>query len=111
MENKKQFYGIVTALVLIIALMLPAVVQFSHIFNQEHEHVVCKDKTTHVHNAIVKCDICHFQLTSFNYDVVQYPNFKSAIIPSTIEKRFSSLLFNSYKNTNTQLRAPPHNFS
>ncbi len=106
MDLKKQFGKIIAALLLLVALMLPTAIDFIHMF-EGHDHITCNDSTTHVHKSVVKCDICHFNLASFNYDIAEYPNLLLSKIPQKNEVNFTSLLFNSNKLTNTQLRAPP----
>lgn len=87
--------------------MLPTAIHFTHIF-EEHEHIVCNDKSsTHIHESETKCEICSFNLASFNYQITQYPDLFPIAIPVKKEINFDSLLFHSFKITNTQLRAPP----
>lgn len=107
MRFEKHFLNAIGALLLISALTLPNVVQLSHIF-QEHEHVVCHEQTTHVHAEVTDCQLCHFHLASFNYEVANYVEFLPLPIPEKGEVSYTSLLNHSFKNTNTQLRAPPY---
>ncbi|TLP74163.1 hypothetical protein [Maribacter sp. ACAM166] len=107
MRIEKQILNVIAALLLIAALMLPDVIQFSHIF-QEHEHVVCNEQTTHIHTDVPDCKICHFHLASFNYELAEYVELLTPPVLEKIEIQFSSLLYHSFKNTNTRLRAPPH---
>ncbi|WP_146743714.1 hypothetical protein [Aequorivita sp. CIP111184] len=106
MDYKKQLGKNIAALLLFVALMLPTAVQFVHMF-EGHEHIACTEQTTHIHKSEVKCEICHFHLASFNYDIDQYPELLLPSIPVKIEANFASLQFHSFKITNTQLRAPP----
>jgi len=105
-DYKKQLGKNIAALLLFAALMLPTAVQFVHMF-EGHEHIACTEQSTHIHKSVVKCDICHFHLASFNYDIDQYPEIFLPTIPVKIETNFASLQFHSFKITNTQLRAPP----
>ncbi|CAM3436719.1 hypothetical protein ZORO111903_03015 [Zobellia roscoffensis] len=89
------------------ALLFPMLVKFSHVF-KAHEHEVCHEQTTHIHADVADCQICHFQLASFDYKVPDYVDFFVASVPQRLESSFSSLLFHSFKITNTQLRAPPY---
>jgi len=107
MKTRKQIGQDIVALLLMSALMLPMLVQFSHVFD-EHEHKVCHELTTHIHEDIPDCQICHFHLASFDYKVPEYLDFVVSSIPKKVENQFSSLLFHTFKITNTQLRAPPY---
>jgi hypothetical protein len=110
MDNKKRFGISFSALLLIVALMLPAAVQFAHTF-EGHNHVACNDQTTHFHETVTKCGICDFHLASFNYKIAEYPEFVVVVIPSEVINELSSVRFHSFKITNTQLRGPPYIFS
>ena len=106
MNFKIQLGKNITALLLFVAVMLPSAVQLIHVFDG-HEHVACTEHTTHIHQTVIKCDICSFHLTSYNYDIAQYPNLLVPEIPVKLEVNFASLKLHSFKITNTQLRAPP----
>ncbi|MBT0608373.1 hypothetical protein [Aequorivita echinoideorum] len=106
MENKNWFGKNITALLLAIALLLPAAVQFAHAFD-EHKHEVCSDQTTHLHETISKCGICDFHLATYNYTISEYPDFIMAVLPSEKNQSLYSELFYIFTITNTQLRAPP----
>ncbi len=106
MDYKKQIGKNIVALLLFAAIMLPTAVQFFHVF-EDHEHIVCNEKSTHIHESISKCDICDFHLASFNYDLAKYPDLELPKIPVKNDVNFASLQFHSFKTTNTQLRAPP----
>ncbi|WP_276168781.1 hypothetical protein [Zobellia alginiliquefaciens] len=107
MKTRKQIGQNIVALLLMSALMLPMLVKFTHVF-EAHEHEICHEQTTHIHADVADCQICHFQLVSFDYKVPEYVDFFVASVPQRLESSFSSLLFHSFKITNTQLRAPPH---
>ncbi|HET8735418.1 MAG TPA: hypothetical protein VFM69_02350 [Pricia sp.] len=106
MENGKRLGRIISALLLLVAFMLPSAVQFSHFFGA-HEHLACKVSTTHLHEYSPDCEICHFNMPSFHCDVAFYPELLLPVIPSKSEKGFFSTPPYSFKKTNTQLRAPP----
>lgn len=108
MDCRSQLGRNITALLLFAAIMLPTTVDFLHIFDS-HEHTFCTEKTVHFHEAVVKCDVCDHQLSSSNFDVVQYPDFFTIHTPSTQESSYLTLRFFSHNITNTQLRAPPMN--
>ena len=106
MERTKQIGKKSVALLLFIAMMLPAAIQFSHAF-ECHGHTPCKNESRNIHQEEPDCPTCDFHLASFNRDKVEYPDLS---LPKTTAKRavtYTSLQFNSCKKTNTQLRAPP----
>lgn len=107
MEFKKQLGKITVALLLFAAFMLPTAIQFFHLFEDHHEHVACKEISTHIHQDEPDCQIYNFHVASFNYDIVAYPSLSQPIIPVKITNDFSSLQLHSFNITNTQLRAPP----
>ena len=106
MDYKKQLTKSIASLALLIALMLPTAVQFIHMF-EGHEHIACSENKTHIHKSSTKCEICSFHLGSFNYDITEYPDLLVSEIPMNVKDTSTSLLFHSFKVTNTQLRAPP----
>ena len=106
MYFKKQIGKNVITLLLFAAFMLPTAIQFFDMF-EDHEHITCTEKTTHIHKSIEKCDVCDFHLVSFNYDIVIYPDLILPKIPIKVDANLASLQFHSFKITNTQLRAPP----
>lgn len=107
MDKNKQAGKILFALLLLIALMLPTSVQFIHSL-ENHEEIVCNDQTSHVHQSIVKCEICSFYLASFNHSSTDFPELLPPIILQKTDVNFASLLPHSFTITNTQLRAPPY---
>lgn len=106
MDSNKQLGKFAIAFLLFVALMLPTAVQFIHSF-EGHEHIVCNDRTTHIHTSKTKCEVCSFQLASFNYDIVAYPEFSQKLIPVKVNDKLTSLVLHSFTITNKQLRAPP----
>ena len=91
---------------LFMALMLPTVIQFVHVFGV-HEHFVCNDRDSHVHQTPVKCDICTIQVVPFDSNLPEYPRivppvyeiFATESLPTV---QFDTLIFNSNPH-----RGPP----
>jgi hypothetical protein len=106
MEYKEQLIKRIASLLLIIALMMPIAVKFIHIF-EGHEHVACTEHKTHLHKSNSKCDICIFQIGSFNYDVIGYPELLITETPCNIKGGICAVSLHSFKVNNTKLRAPP----
>ena len=106
MKTENNFLRFVGAIALVFVLMLPASVQFSHLF-EGHEHEVCHEQTTHLHEDQPECHGCDFYSTSFQYTlpenyvnnfVLFFQNKNSTIVVASL---FSKKL------TSNQLRAPP----
>ncbi|MGB7395222.1 MAG: hypothetical protein WA913_12590 [Pricia sp.] len=105
--NEGTFIGkSVAALTMLVVFLLPAVVQFSHIF-EEDDHLICHEKTEHMHEVASDCPVCHFHLASFPYEISDYPDFILAVIPTTVEKKYTSLFKLFLQETANPLRAPP----
>lgn len=106
MDFYKQTGKNIASLLLVLALLLPTAIQFAHAF-EGHQHVTCTDNTTHLHQSITKCEICSFHLSSFNYDIVNYPNLSLPEIHVKKDANLTALKPHGFITTNTQLRAPP----
>ena len=60
--SRKHIIYKISALVLVIALLSPAFVKFSHIF-EDHVHNVCENpQKTHFHKFNLDCDFYSFKL-------------------------------------------------
>ncbi|MBZ0328690.1 MAG: hypothetical protein K8F54_13875 [Altibacter sp.] len=66
MYCKSNILKITSAVVLTLALLLPAAVQFTHIF-EEHPHSLCTDHSVHLHEQETDCPICDFHLSTFTF--------------------------------------------
>ncbi|OEI81107.1 hypothetical protein AST99_05470 [Formosa algae] len=106
MDYKKQIGKNIASLLLLVALMLPTVVQFVHIF-EDHEHYSCTEQKAHIHKSVTKCEICSFHLASFKYDIFEYPDLLITEVPVKPVANFIALHCHAFGTTNTQLRAPP----
>jgi hypothetical protein len=106
MFTEKQIGRVITSLLLAIVFVFPMVIQFSHAF-EGHDHIPCKEISTHIHQDATDCNICDFHLASIDYNFVKHPEFLAPNIPSEVKKSFTPVLSNSFKQTSTQLRAPP----
>jgi len=97
---------LISALGLFIALMLPTAIQFVHVFGV-HEHFVCTDQDSHVHQTPVKCEICTVQVVPFDSNLSQYsdilpPDYEILPTESLPALQFEMIFFNS-----NPLRGPP----
>ncbi len=106
MNCRKQIGKTLSALLLLVALMLPTSVQFIHML-EGHEEISCNEETAHIHETIIECEVCSFYLASFNYKNAEHPDLLLPIQIQKEELNFTSLLPHSFTITNTQLRGPP----
>jgi len=105
MKITSQLLVTITTLLLGMALLFPTAVQFSHVF-EGHDHKPCKDLTTHLHEKKIDCSICHFQISSYTY---QIQNFKTPFF-SEIKITIIDFYTSSDKNKihySYALRGPP----
>ncbi|MGI9532681.1 hypothetical protein, partial [Lutimonas sp.] len=106
MNRKKQIVKLLSASALFIALMLPTVIQFVHVFGV-HEHIVCTDQDLHVDQTEVKCEICAVQFVPFDSNLPQYsqilsPDFDVLQVDELSKLEIDLIIFNS-----NPLRGPP----
>ena len=77
--NKKVLHTILSVLTSVI-LLLPIAVQFVHILEEEHEHIVCKSENIqHIHKVEIDCSVYHFQqhvVTTFNLPSIDFISIK-----------------------------------
>ena len=106
MFKKKQIGKSLATLGLLLTMMLPTFVQFVHAFGA-HEHFVCTDRDSHVHQTPVKCEICTIQLTPFDFDLTDYDGLVPAeFIVQQAELAVSTHVESFNLNYNL-LRGPP----
>jgi hypothetical protein len=98
-----KFLGVIT---LIFVLMLPTTVQFSHLF-EKHDHEICFEQNTHIHQDEPDCHVCDFYGTSIQYTLPGELSFIIAIIPAIQKAFFLGNNFSTQKLNSKQLRAPP----
>lgn len=54
------------AAVFIALLVFPIGMKASHVFNT-HEHVVCHELESHLHQSQLECSICDFHFSTFSF--------------------------------------------
>lgn len=106
MINKVNIRKKVTANLLFVVLIFPTVFNFLHHFS-EHHHIECSENKSHIHQSISNCDVCDFNLLSFNYDINIDTELQTIEIYEEVNIIFTSLKFHSFNITHKQLRAPP----
>jgi hypothetical protein len=106
MNHKEQLSLKIAALLLVIALMSPALVKLLHIC-QDHEHIACNDQSSHIHKTTIKCDTCSFHLASFSNDLMYFPALVVPCVKLKLIVNFAPQEYSFFNKTNTRLRAPP----
>ncbi|MGY8932785.1 MAG: hypothetical protein ACKVIM_01305 [Flavobacteriales bacterium] len=107
MKNSKTTKSLfnISVLLLIIIMLLPTVVQFTHVF-KEHEQTNCKVLTSHIHEQEVGCSICDFHSSSFNYSFTNLKEIINTNNPITYADYYRSKKHNAIKLLYS-LRGPP----
>ena len=106
MDRKKQIVKLLSALGLFIALMLPTIIQFVHIFDV-HEHLVCTDQDLHVDQTPVKCEICAIQFVPFDSNLPEYSEILSIEYAVLQAEELPALQFGHIIFNSNPLRGPP----
>lgn len=90
---------------MVLGILLPSVVQFTHIF-EDHEHNFCGNVTTHLHEQQLDCDLTKIFIPFGQYYLDEYN-----ILTST---QISEVLHYTYEQPMAQetsqsylLRGPP----
>lgn len=87
-------------------LLVPAAVEFGHIFS-DHHHAVCNHYSdSHFHQKNFECDLFHFQKAPLTYsELYEYELWTPPLAGSESRTHYSFL--SSYTPTYFSLRAPP----
>lgn len=106
MNKKKQIVKFLSALTLFIALMSPTLIQFVHVFGV-HEHTVCTDQDSHVHQTPVKCEICSIQFVPFDSNLPEYNEINPPIYKDILAEDLPGLEIDLVTFNANPLRGPP----
>lgn len=96
----------VVASMLLAILLFPTAFNFFHHFSN-HQHIECSENKSHIHQSISGCDVCDFNLLSFNYNISHFPDLEQPEISVELNIVFEALQIHSFTTSNNQLRAPP----
>ena len=55
------------SLMLVVILLFPSAIQLAHT-EDSHDHPVCTDFSTHMHETELDCSLCDFQVSIFAFD-------------------------------------------
>ncbi|WP_411768805.1 hypothetical protein [Winogradskyella sp. A3E31] len=106
MNNKTAYIIKGLGLVLVIALLIPTAVKFSHIF-EKHEHQVCLGKTdSHLHDFDIDCEFYKFKLSTQFYHVFENPiQIQNQITTNIVASQYHFV--SDYQKLPFALRGPP----
>ncbi|HBR54099.1 MAG TPA: hypothetical protein DEA82_07890 [Flavobacteriaceae bacterium] len=105
MKQLKHIVFISAAYLLLTAVVLPSVVQFSHIF-EAHEHVFCGDVSTHLHEEQFDCDLTKFITPVFQIDEADSEILVLASEYASLKQNYTPV-FSSRLSQSNYLRGPP----
>ena len=97
--------GKVFAILLNLALLISASIQFLHLF-ENHEHTACKEIAVHLHEEKLYCSIHNFTFSAFDFEIIKYDE---TILTNTFSNRvntYESFKYPSFHH-HFQLRGPP----
>ena len=91
---------------MVILLLTPTGVKFTHIFNH-HTHKVCEGElSTHIHQVDLDCDFFKFKINkSFTYTIFKINFFTQKKIQLKITPPY--LFLSEYQQLHFSLRGPP----
>ncbi|AUC76658.1 hypothetical protein [Olleya sp. Bg11-27] len=106
MKQQQHIAFKIAAIVLLLAVMLPSAVKFTHVF-ENHKHEVCTDySTNHMHQIDLECEFFKFKLNT-----QYYPTFEVSLINSTHNfSEINTTLYNfnyNHQQLSYSLRGPP----
>lgn len=97
MSIERRLINTFFASVFTLALLFPIAVQFIHSVHS-HEHVVCHDSVTHLHEKKFECSIFDFHFSNFTYTPLELSDFQAFKISTHSETLYS------FQEVNTSLR-------
>lgn len=95
------------SLFLLIIVLIPSVIQVSHVLAEEHhEAEVCLSKDEHhYHEQEIECELCTFNINEFSYDT--YTEVREVSIHEIIKVNHYYYYFKSKFHSSVSLRGPP----
>lgn len=105
MSLGKKIVDTFFASIFTLALLFPIAVQFIHSIHS-HEHVVCHEASTHLHEKKFDCSIFDFHFSNFTYSPLELRDFQVFKISTHSETLYSfQELHSSLRHY--YLRGPP----
>ena len=87
-------------------LSLPSIINLFHQCDS-HNSIDFKENKAHLHHLQTECEVCDFNLLTFNYKINEVPNLEKKEIFVVPDNFFVDNYFHSFSLKYTQLRAPP----
>lgn len=106
MRNQKFHIGqSALAIIFTFLIFFPIGIQASHALNN-HQHEICTEYESHLHQTQLDCNICDFHFSTFNFKPASLP---VVIVEVQIEKKldFSSNFTPKNFSIHFYLRGPP----
>lgn len=95
----------ISAVILLMLLLLPTFSSIAHSFG-DHDHPVCKEVKTHLHELESECAVCDFHFEAFNFTPLQnVTDYSTTYFLNHISHYDSITTLNTYYNYT--LRGPP----
>jgi hypothetical protein len=96
----------VATFILMIALLLPSAVKFSHIFSH-NQHEICNgENQTHLHKSDIDCNFYKFKLNTNFYSLFEYFEMPFKVSYFKIDRALYFFL-NNHRPLSFSLRGPP----
>ena len=105
MKQTKHIVTTILAHLLVLAVVFPAVIQFTHIF-ENHEHTFCGDYKTHLHEQKLDCEFTKFISTVFHCENGYTELNETNTLHRTPCFNYSSIISKRQSQSNP-LRGPP----
>ncbi len=106
MGKKLKISKVLTSVFLLVVMLMPTLIQFSHTFDY-HKHITFSEDFDDVHLESVDCSICDFEFFAFNSTISIFIEQIKTVISSKEKISFISLFTNAFANNNNLLRGPP----
>lgn len=106
MPIKNQKIRQLAATIFLAALIFPYILNFLHSC-EANSHTKCKEVKTHLHEKTKNCHTCDFNVHTYNFKVIEYFETINHYYFKKIDLDSQSRLFNSLRQNNKKLRAPP----
>lgn len=97
----------IATLLIVVCLILPSVVKFSHVF-ADHEHEICLgENQSHLHEFDMDCEFYKFNLSHIFY--FETDDFKIDFnVPTQLLNTKYHTYLKSHQQLSTYLRGPPY---
>lgn len=105
MSLNRKISTLLVANLLGLALLFPIAIQFIHSVSS-HEHTVCYDHTTHLHEDKFECSIFEFHISKYTYTPLDLPELHIFGTTHHLESLYLQVEFKA-NILHYNLRGPP----